>query len=71
MTDNNALQSTSKKVLATGELYRNVTIYNDGRQCTIYGANEKKFDFETIGEARAFVDTWYAMQLMVSDTIKK
>ncbi len=56
------IDQMQKQIFVTGKLYRNITIYDQGDQCFIYGAHSQKYSFASFGEATAFVDTWYAMQ---------
>lgn len=58
-------QNASKQMFVTGKLYRNITIYDQGDQHFIYGTHGQKYSFNSFGEAKAFVDTWYTMQSAV------
>jgi hypothetical protein len=59
-------QTNTKQIFVTGKMYRGITIYDQGNKCFIYGADNKEYEFNTFGEATAFVDAWYLMQRAIA-----
>ncbi len=52
--------------LATGKIYRGITIYsNDEGICIIYGADNTPYEFVGEEAAREYIDKWYAAQMAI------